>query len=65
MLLLVSCGTGKFRQPADALAIRTPGSWIAASTGNEGRISSGWLASLGDPEMTRTVNEALEKNRVL
>jgi NodT family efflux transporter outer membrane factor (OMF) lipoprotein len=63
--LAFSCGTGKLGRPADDLAIRTPGSWSAVSTGSEGRISTGWLATLGDAGLTRTVNEALSNNRSL
>ena len=60
-----SCETWSFAKPVDDLAIRTPGSWRAASTGNEGRISTGWLSEFGDPALTRTVNEALSHNRNL
>jgi NodT family efflux transporter outer membrane factor (OMF) lipoprotein len=62
---LTSCESWRFKQPVSDLAIRTPGSWAAASGGNEGRISTGWLAELGDPEITRTVNEALTYNQDL
>lgn len=62
---MVSCGLDRFGRPVDDLSIRTPGSWAAASSGNEGRISSSWVSSLGDPGLTRTVNEALANNRDL
>lgn len=62
---MVSCGTGRLGRPSDDLAIRTPGSWVAVSSGSEGEISSGWLAGLGDPDLTRTVQEALANNRNL
>lgn len=65
VLLAISCGTGRLGRPVSDLSIRTPGSWVAVSTGNEGEISSGWLAGLGDPELTRTVEEALANNRNL
>ena len=64
-LLLGSCEFGRFSNPADDLSIRTPGSWAAASSGSERRISSGWLDSLGDSALTRTVEEALANNRDL
>lgn len=64
-VLMVSCGTGRLGRPADDLSIRTPGSWVAVSSGSEGKISSGWLAALGDPDLTRTVQEALGNNRNL
>ena len=61
-LLLGGCGLQK---PTGSLAIRTPGSWAAASSGNEGRISTGWLSSFSDAGLTRSVNEALKHNRSL
>ncbi len=63
--LTVSCESGRFGRPAEDLSIRTPGSWAVASRGNEGRISSGWLAEFGDSALTGTVNEALANNRDL
>ncbi|QTN33722.1 efflux transporter outer membrane subunit [Akkermansiaceae bacterium] len=57
-----SCG---LQSPTADLSIRTPGSWAAASSGNEGRISTGWLSSFSDPGLTRSVNEALAHNRSL
>lgn len=62
---LSACESWRFDTPVSDLAIRTPGTWQAASTGNEGRISTGWLPALGDAELTRTVNEALAHNRNL
>lgn len=61
-MLISGCGLQK---PTDSLAIRTPGSWSAASSGNEGRISTGWLSSFSDPGLTRSVNDALQHNRSL
>jgi len=63
--LTFSCGAGNLGRPTDDLTIRTPGSWVAVSSGSEGKISSGWLATLGDAGLTRTVNEALANNRNL
>lgn len=45
--------------------MRTPGSWSAASAGNEGKISTGWLDGFKDHALKRCVNEALEHNRSL
>lgn len=56
------CG---FQSPQDDLGIRTPGTWAAASSGNEGRISSGWLSNFSDPALKRSVNDALKHNRSL
>lgn len=60
-----SCELGPSGRPVDDLEIRTPGTWQAASSGQDGRISSGWLADFRDRELTRTVDEALENNRSL
>lgn len=54
-----------FQSPTDDLSIRTPGTWVAASSGNEGRISTGWLSSFSDPALKRSVNDALAHNRSL
>ncbi len=64
-LFFPCCESWRFRAPVSDMSIRTPGSWKAASSGNEGRISTGWLAELGDPELTRTVNQALAYNQNL
>jgi NodT family efflux transporter outer membrane factor (OMF) lipoprotein len=61
-LWLVGCG---FQTPTEDLSIRTPGTWVAASKGNEAKISTGWLAGFNDPALKRSVNEALEHNRSL
>lgn len=60
-----SCESWRFAAPVDDLSIRTPGSWSAASSGSEGKISTGWLSDFGDADMTRTVNQALAYNRSL
>jgi len=65
VMIIVSCESSQFGRPVDDLSIRTPGSWTAVSTGSESRISSGWLSELGDPRLTKTVNEALANNRDL
>ena len=63
--ILSSCETWRFAKPTDDLSIRAPGSWQAVSTGNERRITTGWLAGFGDPALTRAVDEALAHNRNL
>ena len=62
---LASCESTRLSRPADQAAVRTPGSWTAVSSGSESQISSGWLALLGDAELTRTVNEAMANSRDL
>lgn len=64
-LLAVSCESLRFGRSADALVIRTPGSWAAVSSGSDGKISGAWLAALGDSTLNRAVEEALENNRDL
>ncbi len=61
-LWLVGCG---FQSPTEDLSIRTPGTWVAASKGSEGKISTGWLSSFSDPALKRSVNEALAYNHSL
>ena len=60
--LSASCG---FQAPSENLFLRTPGSWIEASQGNQGRISTGWLDQFHDPELKRSVEAALDHNRSL
>lgn len=62
MAFLTSCG---FQAPVDDLAIRTPGTWAEASSGTEGKISTGWLSEFSDVGLKRSVNEALAHNRSL
>lgn len=62
VLFLSGCS---FPKPVENVAIRTPGSWAAVSSGTEARISTGWLSQFSDPGMTRSVNLALEHNRSL
>lgn len=54
-----------FQSPTEYLEIRSPGTWASASSGNEGRISTGWLDEFSDQRMKRVVYEALENNRSL
>jgi len=65
LLVLGSCGLGPTGHPVDDLEIWTPGTWHTASSGQDGIISTGWLADFSDRELTRTVDEALENNRSL
>lgn len=64
-LVFSGCESWHFAAPVSDISIRTPGSWVAASTGTEGKISSGWLAEFSDADLTRTVNESLQHNRDL
>ncbi len=62
LLALVGCS---FPSPTDDLSIRTPGTWVAASTGTEKRISTGWLDEFSDRGLKRSVSDALAHNRSL
>ena len=61
-VVLTGCS---FQSPVDDLAIRTPGTWVAASSGTEGKISTGWLDEFSDLGLKRSVNDALAHNRSL
>ena len=39
-----------------------PATYAEASTGQNARISTGWLSEFGDARMTQVVNEALKQN---
>ena len=62
LVFLTGCG---FQSPVDDLTIRTPGTWAEASSGTEGKISTGWLSEFSDAGLKRSVNEALAHNRSL
>ncbi len=59
------CQSLRFDSSRDGLTIHTPASWSAASTGNHGRISTGWLAEFSDRGLDTAVDEALNRNRDL
>jgi multidrug efflux system outer membrane protein len=65
VVALTGCEAWRFATPTDNLAIRTPGTWSAASQGRENKVSTGWLREFNDPDMSRVVLEALEHNRDL
>jgi multidrug efflux system outer membrane protein len=62
ILFLTGCG---LQSPTEDLSIRTPGTWVAASSGTEGKISTGWLSEFSDAGLKRSVNDALQHNRSL
>lgn len=62
---LPACRSLQFEGPSDSATIRTPASWQSASTGNEGRISTGWLSDFNDPGLDRAVDQALARNQDL
>ena len=40
-----------------------PTQWVNSGEGNGGMISTGWVETFNDPEMTRLVEEAVERNQ--
>jgi len=62
LFFLAGCG---LQSPTDDLTIRTPGTWVVASSGTEGKISTGWLSDFSDAGLKRSVNDALKHNRSL
>lgn len=65
ILLLTGCAkyvnTGSI-ESAENYTIKPPASWSAASKGQNGRISTGWLSEFNSPAMTKLVNEAISNN---
>ena len=62
---LVSCEALNGPQAVATTKVSAPEAWSAASSGQNARISTGWLGEFGDSRMTRLVNEALEHNQNL
>lgn len=62
---MIGCESWRFTSPVDDLSIRTPGSWSAASSGQERKVSTGWLSDFNDPALNRVVSVALDNNRDL
>lgn len=58
----ISCSALRGPQAIQTSRIETPKIWAAAKTGNNARISKGWLGEFGDARMTKLVNEALAHN---
>lgn len=57
------------KRPEDTVALvqelDIPAVWRSAGEGNDGRISTGWLDSFGDADMSALVAEALQRNQDL
>lgn len=65
MALATGCSSLRFEAPRDDSAIVTPVSWQAADQGADRRISRGWLDDFRDADLSRTVDEAIGRNRDL
>lgn len=62
---LFSCEGAKFGSPRERLEVSAPPSWKAASAGQHGEISSGWLDEFSSRGMAKAVTEALAHNQDL
>lgn len=65
ILGLVSCEALNGPQAVSTTNVSTPKIWAAASSGQNNKISTGWLGEFGDPRMTKLVKEALSNNQNL
>ncbi|MDP6207904.1 MAG: hypothetical protein QGG01_06340, partial [Roseibacillus sp.] len=66
VLLLASCALQEDGQhPARETAIDLPSLWSEASSGQHGKISTGWLSEFQDRRMNSLVREAVRKNNNL
>ena len=66
VLLLVGCAlTENGKGPAEGAAIDLPSLWKEASSGQHGKISTGWLSEFRDPRMNSLVQEAVKRNHNL
>lgn len=45
--------------------IDAPAAWTASQQANQGKISRGWIDEFGDPELRRTVDQAMANNHDL
>ncbi|MGC6426892.1 MAG: efflux transporter outer membrane subunit [Akkermansiaceae bacterium] len=63
--LFAGCGTMKGPQAVRTMQLEAPPSYAEAQSGQNARISTGWLFDFGDDRMTQVVNEALKKNHDL
>lgn len=61
-VLLTGCSGLVKTQSQSSANISTPGSWLAVSSGQHGKISTGWLNDFDSPEMKKFVYEAVSNN---
>ena len=62
---LVSCEALKGPQAVGATELDLPGAFSKAESGQNAKISTGWLKEFRDPRMTKVVKNALENNQGL
>lgn len=61
-LLLPGCLALMEPGPVAEATLTAPEAYRSASTGNQGKISTGWVATFRDRDLSRLVDEALEYN---
>lgn len=64
-LSLMACGTRSIPKPGDPSLVTPPEGWRAASSGNNGKISSGWIRSFGQSRLEELVQQAVLHNHDL
>ena len=64
-LLFCGCQLREIKKPNREAPLMTPESWISASKANEGKIKTGWLKSMDDPQLIKITEEALNNNHDL
>ncbi|MEN8694534.1 MAG: efflux transporter outer membrane subunit [Akkermansiaceae bacterium] len=64
-LLFAGCEAMKGPQAIGTLKLDAPATYAKAQSGQNERISTGWLSDFGDARMTQVVNEALKQNHDL
>ncbi|MFT5856909.1 MAG: multidrug efflux system outer membrane protein, partial [Verrucomicrobiales bacterium] len=61
-LLLPGCLLLTEPRPVEEAKITAPQAYRSASTGNEGKISTGWVSTFRDRDLNKLVDEALRHN---
>ncbi|MDX1680810.1 MAG: TolC family protein, partial [Akkermansiaceae bacterium] len=62
---LAACGYWSIDQPTVENPVTPPQGWQAASQGNGGKISSGWIKQFGDPRLAELIADAIANNHDL
>lgn len=61
-MVLSSCNSIPSQRPTEQVSVPVRAAFAAAQSGQNGRVATGWLKSLRDPNLTRVVNYALTNN---
>jgi len=64
-LSLTSCQTNQYASPIATKTLDAPAAFTVARSGQNNKISTGWLREFRDPRMTKLVKEALTHNQGL